>query len=190
MNLKHAVTRNPVVPPPKSRVNAKVAPIVASHRRAPPQSPAAAEPLNSELEVVREMLDKLMAGRYELLIFMTGNSVWSLFVLAQRLGRLKDLVQVLQAVKIACRSPKAAAILRRFKVQPTLGEPGLYTTRRLIYALGRLDLAGRIALRLNGAHGDSIANRLRDQRARIREFSISPRRTPIKASMSELLGLT
>ena len=188
MKLKYAVTRNPVLPPPKSRVNAKVVSIVAERRRAP--FPVAAEALTVELAAVRGILDKLMAGRCDLLIFMTGNSAWSLFALAQELGRLRDLVQVLQVTMTACRSPKAAAILRRFKVAPTLGEPGLYTTRRLIYALRRLDLEGRRVVRVNGAPGDMIANRLRDQRARIHELSLSHRRTPIKASMSELLRLT
>lgn len=190
MNLKYAVNRNPVVPPPKSRVNAKIARVVADQKHAPPARPAPSDGQNAELDAVRRVLDNLVAGRYELLIFMTGNSVWSLFALAQELGRKRDLIQALQAVQTACRSPKAAAILRRLKVPPTLGEPGLYNTRRLVYSLGRLDLAGRRILRVNGAPGDLISSRLRDQRARLREFSICHRRTPIKASMSELFSLS
>jgi len=170
---KHAVTRNPVAPPPKSRVNAKVAQLAPKRRRAPPPLPAATEAPNAELAAVHGLLDGLVAGRYDVLIFMTGSSVRSLFELTQELGRRKDLVRVLQATTTACRSPKAAAILRRFRLQPTLGEPGLYTTRRLIYLLGRLNLAGRRVVRFNGAPGDVIANRLQDQRARLREFSIS-----------------
>ena len=188
MNLKHALTRNPVVQPPKSRANAKLPPIAAERRRAP-RLPTVCKPLNVECDAVQTLLDGLVAGRYDVLIFMTGGSVWSLFVLAQQLGRQKDLLHVLQATTTACRSPKAAAILRRFKVEPKLGAPGMYTTRRLIHLLGRLDLAGRRVVRLNGAPGDLIANRLRDQRARVRELSISHRSTPIKASMSELFSL-
>ena len=190
MNVRSAVSGNQVVPPPKSRVNATVAPSVAEHRRPPSPLTVVDEALNMELDVVRRILDELMGGRCDLVIFTTGSSVWSLFVLARELGRLSDLVQVLQSMTTACRSPKAAAILRRFKVEPTLGEPGLYTSCRLIYALGRLDLAGRRAVRLNGDRGDPIANRLRAQRARLREFSLTSRRTLSKPAMSELFGLS
>ncbi|HEY0464477.1 MAG TPA: uroporphyrinogen-III synthase [Polyangiaceae bacterium] len=190
MKVKYAVARSPVVPPPKSRVNTRVAPIARGQRRAPPPLPESADVPSAELDAVRGLLDGLVAGRYEVLIFMTGNSVWSLFELAQELGRHRDLVRTLQAVTTACRSPKAAAILRRFGVQPTLGERGLFTTRRLSYALGRLNLEGLRVVRLNGAPGDAIANRLREQRARLRELKLSHRRTPIKASMSEPFSLT
>jgi hypothetical protein len=184
MNLKHAVTRSTVLPPPKSRVNAKITAIVA--QRAIPPLPAAPNP---ELDTVRAILEQLTGGRCPVLIFMTGDAVWSLFVLAQELGRLRDLVHVLQSMTTGCGSPKAAAILGRFKVQPTLGEPGLYTTRRLIHALGRLNLAGRKVVRLNGGEGDPIANRLREQRAIVREFSIAHRGRPIKSAISELFSL-
>ncbi len=182
--MKSAVIRNPMLAPPKSRVNAKVAQSVPEHRRAPPPLTAAAEALNVELETVRGLLDRLVAGRYDVLIFMTGNSVWSLFELAQELGRQGDLLRVLQAITTACRGPKAAAVLGRFGLQPTLGERGLFTTPRLIYSLSQLKLRGRRVVRLNGAPGDAIADGLRAQRARLRELSISQRLVPTKASMS------
>jgi len=124
------------------------------------------------LEEVRGLLDELAAGRHEALIFMTGNSVASLFEVARELGRHSDLLNALRVVTTACRGPKAAAVLRGLGLRPTFGERGLFTIPRLIYALSRLELAGRSVVRFNGAPGDAIANELRAQRATLREFSI------------------
>jgi uroporphyrinogen-III synthase len=164
IDSKNARTRNPIGAPLESRARAKP------------------EALDCDLDEVRELVDELVAGRHEVLIFMTGNSVSSLFELAQELDRHEELVTALETVTTACRGPKAAAVLRGFGLQPTLGERGLFTTPRLIYALSRLELAGRSVVRLNGAPSDAIANRLRAQHVRLREFSIQ-RRSPTKASM-------
>jgi len=173
--MKSAVNRNPIATPPKSRMNAKVAQIVPQRRGAPAPLAAVSEALSVELDAVGGLIDRLVAGRYDVLIFVTGNSVWSLFELTHELGRRADLVHALQAITTACISPKAAAILRRFGLQPTLGERGLFTTQRLIYSLSQLKLRGRRVVRLNGAPGDAVADELRAQRARLREISISQR---------------
>ena len=172
MNLKRSANRKPLDSAPKLRVNANGAQIAPKHG-APQTIRALAGGLNVELDDVHSLLDALVARRYQVLIFMTGDSVRSLFEITEELGRHRDLLRALQATKTACRSPKAAALLRRFKLQPTLGEHGVYTTRRLISSLGRLDLEGRTVVRLDGAPGDVIANRLREQRARSRILDIS-----------------
>jgi uroporphyrinogen-III synthase len=185
--MKSAVTRNPIVAPPKSRVNAKVTRVVREHGRSAAPPPAAADALCVELDAVRGLLDRLAMGRYDVVIFMTGSSVWALFELAQELGRHGELVRALQTTTTACSGPKAAAILRSFGLQPTLGERGLFTTHRLIYSLSQLKLAGRRVVRLNGVPSDAIAHGLRAQGARLRELSISLRRLPTRAGVADAL---
>ncbi|HET7543098.1 MAG TPA: uroporphyrinogen-III synthase [Polyangiaceae bacterium] len=185
MNSKPAVSPTPIIPPPKSRVNAMVAGSAPVHRAASSPPLTGAEALSQAQDEVRVVVDRLIAGRYDVLIFMTGNSVSSLLDLARELGRQEALVHALRAMKTACSGPKAAALLRRFGVQRPLGECGPFTMRRLRYSLGRLELEGRRVLRLDGAPGDSIAAELRAQRARLRECSITRRRRASKVNLPD-----
>ena len=174
---KSATKRHPIVAILKSSTNGEFERIVTEHNDVPLPLRATTEALRIELEEVRRLLDELAADRHAVLIFMTGSSVSSLFELADELGRHTDLVRALRTVTTACRGPKAAAVLRNFGLQPTFGERGLFTTSRLMYALGKLRLAGRSVVRFDGVPDDAIANRLLALRAGLREVSICRRRS-------------
>ena len=91
-------------------------PCLHAHEAIPIAVPAVSEALYLELEQVRCLIDELAAGKYEVVLFMSGSAVSSLFECAQEIGRRSELVSALRALTVTCRGPKATAGLRRFGV--------------------------------------------------------------------------
>jgi len=158
--------------------NGELARLLADHGGAVAALPTVSEALFDEVEAVRRLLDELAAGRHPVVIFTTGTAVSSLFEISQELGRRAELVAALRRATTACRGPKAAAVLRAFGLTSTLGAGAPLTTARLIHSLGRLELAGRAVLRFNGDPEDALAEKLRAQRANVREIWLYQRRSP------------
>lgn len=159
------------------------------HARAavPIAIPAISEALYEELEEVRRLIDELAAGKYEVVLFMSGGAVSSLFECARELGRQGDLASALRLVNVACRGPKASAALRRYGLyaKPESGVP--FTTGALTRALQQLELTGKGVLRFNGEPNDSLALSLSAQSAKLREISLVQRRAPIATAAAESL---
>jgi len=129
-------------------------------------------------EEIRGVLDELAAGRHAVVIFMTGSAAASLFETAQELGRRSELTRALHKMTIACRGPKAAAVVRGFGLPKAIGSRDPLTMLRLMHALGKLELAGRSVLRLDGVPDDELSEKLRARRAKLRDVRMQ-RRTPV-----------
>jgi len=158
-----------------------------AHGAVPIAVPTVSERLYVELEEVRELVDELAAGKYEVALFMSGSGVSSLFECAHEVGRRADLVSALRALTVACRGPKATAGLRRFGLygKPEASAP--LTSSSLMRALQQLDLAGRGVLRINGEPDDPLAKSLRAQGANLRDVSLEQRRSPRDTAEPEAL---
>jgi len=149
--------------------------------------PVVSEALYHELERVRCLIDELAAGRYEVVLFMSGGAVSALFECAHELGRRADLVSALRALTITCRGPKATAGLRRFGLHAKPEAGASLTTSSLMRSLQQLELAGKGVLRLNGEPGDALAHSLRAQGANLREIILQQRRSVKDTAESEAL---
>jgi uroporphyrinogen-III synthase len=149
--------------------------------------PCVSQSLYVELEEVRCLIDELVSGKYEVVLFMSGGAVCSLFECAQELGRRVALVSSLRALTIACRGPKAIAGLRRFglRAKPEAGAP--LTTNSLMRALQELDLAWKSVLRFNGEPDDALARSLAAQHVKLRESSLVQRRSPQDTAVVQAL---
>ena len=147
--------------------------------------PTVSAALYGELEEVRGLLDDLASGRFEVVIFMSGTSVWSLVELAEELGRRGELISALRRVTTACRGPKAVAVLRGYGVLATLGAGEPMTSTRLIHVLGELHLARQRVLRFNGEANDAIAEKLQAKSANVREVSLLQRRSRGQTQVAE-----
>jgi uroporphyrinogen-III synthase len=92
---------------------------------------------------VGPFIDRLSAGQFSAVVFLTGGGATMLFQEASRLGRLTETEAALRATIVACRGPKPAAVVgqHQIAVQATAAEP--YTTTQLLDALGAVDLGGK-----------------------------------------------
>lgn len=133
----------------------------------------------SHLEHVPAFLDALSAGRFAVMICLTGVGVSRLFGEAERLGRMEETLRALGRLTIACRGPKPLAVLRRYQVpvhiQP--GEP--YTTHELLDALVDVELRGHgVALLHYGERSHQLSNALIDRGAILEELCLYEWRPP------------
>src|SRR5690349_12443565 len=104
----------------EARMGNELARLVEKHGGEPLCVPAARE--RHELDEPRAgmLITALAAGRYDVVIFMTGVAGSLLFEMAERIGQRPDLVAGLRAVTTVCRGPKPTAALRGFGIPPTL----------------------------------------------------------------------
>ena len=165
----------------------ELAALLHAHDAVPIAVPSVPEALYTELEEVRCLIDELVAGKYEIALFMSGGAVSSLFECAKELGRRSALVSALRALTVACRGPKATAGLRRLGLyaKPEAGTP--LTTNSLLRSLQELELSGKGVLRFNGEPDDALAKSLRAQRANLREVSLQQRRSENDTAPSQAL---
>jgi uroporphyrinogen-III synthase len=91
---------------------------------------------------VLEWLRDLAAGRFDLVVLMTGEAVRRLLGFAERGGLRDAVVSALGKTSLLTRGPKPASALREIGLAPTLtAEPP--TTVGVIAALRKQSLAGR-----------------------------------------------
>jgi len=169
----------------ESRMKSELSRLVEKHGGAPLCVPAVHEAPQLEASAISGLLDELVAGEHEVVVFMTGVAVSLLFELAQELGRHAELVTSLRAVTTVCRGPKPTAALRGFGVPPTLSAREPFTAAELIDSLSEVELAGRSVLLFNyGERSETLSETLLARRANLREFWLYRWQLPL-----ELAGL-
>jgi uroporphyrinogen-III synthase len=172
----------------ESRMKSELARLVEKHGGTPLCVPAVHEAPQIEAELVCGLLDELVAGQHQVVIFMTGVAVSLLFELAQELGRHAELVTSLRTVTTVCRGPKPTAALRGFGVSPTLSAREPFTAAELIDALSDLDIAGRGVLLFNyGERSETLSETLLARRAVLREFWLYRWQLPTEIDAIEAL---
>lgn len=122
------------------------------------------------LDQVPAFLDALCAGKFSIVIFLTGVGALTLLREAERLGRLDETLTALRAATIACRGPKPVAALRRYEVDVQVKAVEPYTTKELLDALGVVGLRDKgVALVHYGEPNQALADALVARGARLEE---------------------
>jgi uroporphyrinogen-III synthase len=161
----------PVVALLESRMQSELARLVERHGGAPLSVPAVAEAGQTPADSIHPLLTDMIAGRYEVVLFMTGVAVSFLFELAERVGRRSELVTSLRRMTTVCRGPKPTAALRGFGVPPTLTAREPFTSAELIDALSDLEVTGTAVLLFHhGERSETLAETLLARRADLHEF--------------------
>ena len=93
-------------------------------------------------EHVLEFAGKLLAGSYDLIIFMTGVGVRAMLEIAQTRYDREEILAALRKLKIAARGAKPASALRELKVAADVISEEPSTWHELLQAI-------------DGAYGDS-----------------------------------
>jgi len=154
----------------ESRMSRELSRLVEKHGGDPLCVPALREVPTTSEQGTAQLLDDLVQGRHEIVIFMTGVAASLLFEAAERAGRRQELVSGLQRALIVARGPKPTAALRGFGVPPSLTAREPYTSAELIDALSGLPLEGRRVLLFHyGERGATLAETLRARRVRLEE---------------------
>jgi uroporphyrinogen-III synthase len=105
---------------------------------------------------VRTWLEELLAGRFDLLVLMTGESVRRLIQAAERLGQHAEVVAALGRTRTLTRGPKPGQALRELGLVPSRVAP-TPTTKGVLTALREEAVAGRtIGITLAGAPNPAL----------------------------------
>lgn len=117
---------------------------------------------------VEVWLDELIAGRFGLLILMTGEAVRRLAGFAERAGRREEFVRALGKVPTLTRGPKPVKALRELGL-PATRQAATPTTEGVIASLQGEPLAGvTVGLTLYGQDNPALESFLRAAGAEVR----------------------
>lgn len=135
----------------ESRRASELAKLISNYGGQPVVAPAMREvPLDSNSEAL-EFAARLMAGDFDVVIFLTGVGCRAVLSVAETKFNRADYIAALQRVKVVPRGPKPIAVLRELGVTPALTVPEPNTWRELLQTLD--DAANSSpGISLRGAH--------------------------------------
>lgn len=144
----------------ESRRAGELAKLISNYGGEPVVAPAMREvPLDSNVEVFF-FAEALLAGKFDIVIFLTGVGTRAVFNVAETKYPRDDLVAALRRVKVVPRGPKPIAVLRELGVTPALTVPEPNTWRELLQTFDE-------------AAKSSPDFRLRGARVALQEYGVS-----------------
>jgi uroporphyrinogen-III synthase len=144
----------------ESRRAMELAKLISNYGGQPVVAPAMREvPLGSNSEAL-EFASRLIAGDFDVVIFLTGAGCRAVLSVAETKFNRADYIAALQRVKVVPRGPKPVAVLRELRVTPALTVPEPNTWRELLQAL-------------DDAANSSPAISLRRARIALQEYGVS-----------------
>jgi uroporphyrinogen-III synthase len=144
----------------ESRRASELAKLISTYGGQPILAPAMREiPLDSNPEAL-EFAARLLAGQFDMVIFLTGVGTRAVLEVAETKYAREDLLAALRLVKVVPRGPKPIAVLRELNVTPALTVPEPNTWRELLQALDQAATA-------------SPEFRLRGARVALQEYGVS-----------------
>jgi uroporphyrinogen-III synthase len=119
----------------EARRASELAKLISNYGGQPMVAPAMREvPLDSNSEAL-EFAARLIAGDFDVVIFLTGVGCRAVLSAAETKFNRADYIAGLRRVKVVPRGPKPIAVLRELGVTPTLTVPEPNTWRELLQAL-------------------------------------------------------
>lgn len=150
----------------ESRRGAELAALVRQSGGRPVSAPSVQEV--ERPEDVRRFAGHLTAGRFDMVVFLTGAGVSALLDDALRRGVLAETVAALGETTIACRGPKPLGVLRRHGLTPRVTSTKPHTSQELIDALTGVPVEGqRVALVHYGERSPAVGDALRSRGAAV-----------------------
>jgi uroporphyrinogen-III synthase len=182
----------------ESRRAAEMAKLIETYGGAAMVAPSMREiPLESNKEA-QEFTRQLLAGGFEIIIFLTGVGTRALARVADTVCTRDTFVAALQRVPIVARGPKPVAALKEMGVPVTLVVPEPNTWRELLAALDRnrdtLALGGkRVAVQEYGAPNQELLAGLTERGAKVTpvpvyEWGLPEDTAPLRQAAAALAG--
>ena len=163
----------------EGRMSGELASLVRRHGGDPVLGPALREETMDAAVPVGGLIDALGAGEVEVVVFLTGVGANALFNAAEGLGRLEELIDLLQRTTNVCRGQKPWGPLKKRGVPISVTVPDPYTTPDVVSTLSTLRPAGRgFALLHYGERSEPLADALAGWGASVRELCLYEWRLP------------
>jgi uroporphyrinogen-III synthase len=132
-------------------------------------------PLESN-RLALEFADKLIAGRFDLVVFLTGVGVRALMSIVETTGRTDEFLAALKRVRVAARGPKPVAVLKELKVPIAVVAPEPNTWREMIASLDAEfgnSLSGfRVAVQEYGVSNPELLQALNERAAELTKVPV------------------
>ena len=133
-------------------------------------------------------VDALCAGRFDVVVFMTGVGASALLKEAEMRAQLDAALLALRSATTVCRGPKPVSVLRRHDVQVDITAAEPHTTTELLDALAAIDLDGKsVALVHYGERNDVATSALKQRGAAVHEICLYEWRLPDNVAPLERL---
>jgi uroporphyrinogen-III synthase len=174
----------------ESRMSGELATLIRNNGGDPRSAPSVREVALNPQGEVSAFIDRLAAGSYAFVLFMTGVGVKALFQEAEGLGRLEELLNSLRKTTTVCRGPKPIAVLKRYDVPISIAAPEPNTTAELIEALKGVELTNKRAAMLHyGERAEEMAGYLKSRGAQLDELCLYEWQLPEDTSpLKDLIG--
>ena len=174
----------------EARMSGELASMVERFGGTPYPVPAVRETPLQQPEDIGAFVAALCAGRFAVVVLMTGVGVTALLREAEQLGRLDAALAALRQTTTVCRGPKPVAVLRRHDVPVGLTAAEPHTTTEVLQALEGLDVAGKaVAFVHYGERNETAADGLRARGALVNEICLYEWRLPDDiAPLERLVG--
>jgi len=160
----------------ESRRSTEMAKLIRTYGGDPFVVPAMREvPLESN-RLALEFADKLIAGRFDLVVFLTGVGVRALISIVETTGRTDEFLAALKRVRVAARGPKPVAVLKELKVPIAVVAPEPNTWREMIASLDAEfgnSLSGfRVAVQEYGVSNPELLQALNERAAELTKVPV------------------
>ena len=139
----------------ESRRAAEICRLIETYGGRPVSAPAMREVPLEEKERAVLFSRELIAGHYDMVIFLTGAGARALLNVASEEQLAERFLQALRLIQVAVRGPKPLAVLRGWNVPVVFTAPEPCTWRELLPGL------------------DSLPNGLRAKRVAVQEYGVS-----------------
>src|SRR5262245_40644080 len=157
----------------EARMSAEMASMVERFGGTAYSVPAVRESPLDLPEETTAFVDALCAGRFDVVVFMTGVGATALLKEAEKRGQLDAALVALRGATTVCRGPKPVAVLRRNDVQVNVTAAEPHTTTELLQALDVFDLKGKaVGLVHYGERTGAAADGLRSRGALVSEICL------------------
>ena len=163
----------------EARMSAEIASMVERFGGTAYSVPAVRETPLEQPEETTAFVDSLCAGRFAVVIFMTGVGATALLKEAEKRGQLDAALVALRAATTVCRGPKPVSVLRRNDVQANVTAAEPHTTTEVLQALEPIDLHQHtVALVHYGERSAHAAEALKHRGALVSEICLYEWRLP------------
>ena len=122
---------------------------------------------------VKELVSDICSGKVQVMVFQTGVGTKALFDSAASLGKEAETLEALASATVIARSPKPAAVLRRYKVHIDHMPSEPFTSADLLAAIEGLDLVGKqVAVQAYGGPNNLLIQTLEERGATAHEVTL------------------
>jgi uroporphyrinogen-III synthase len=160
----------------ESRRSTEMAKLIRTYGGEPFVVPAMREvPLESN-RLALDFAEKLIAGDFDLVVFLTGVGVRALVSIVEAAGKSEEFLEALKKVRVAARGPKPVAVLKELKVPIAVVAPEPNTWREMVASLEDEfggSLSGfRVAVQEYGVSNPELLQALNEKTAEVTKVPV------------------